>query len=246
MPAARLGCGTTRCPAAAWPPTLIEEMSMCAPGSACGCGSTASDLGGGVVMLVVGAVAVGGVVAFLAAHLVLLALAAVALPVATLATVRYLRRYMVLVHKQPPLRVRQAAVATPALARPRTALAGSRAALAGSRPALASPGLAPPSSSRARPWPSRPPPSSPWAAITCTSTGCPRRRSPRSCATTVSPRRSAARTWPSRQPRSAPGPEPGWPVRSARAASSGPPAGWSLYLPRLRVPGIHVPVLFVG
>ena len=82
---------------------------MCAPGSACGCGSTASDLGGGVVMLVVGAVAVGGVVAFLAAHLVLLALAAVALPVATLATVRYLRRYMVLVHKQPPPRVRQAA-----------------------------------------------------------------------------------------------------------------------------------------
>jgi hypothetical protein len=112
-------------------------MSMCAPGSACGCGSTASDLGGGVVMLVVGAVALGGVVAFLAAHLVLLALAAVALPVATLATVRYLRRYMVLVHKQPPPRVRQAAVATPALARPRPALAGSRAALAGSRPALA-------------------------------------------------------------------------------------------------------------
>ncbi len=112
---------------------------MCAPGSACGCGSTASDLGGGVVMLAVGAVAAGGVVAFLAAHLVLLALAAVALPVATLATVRYLRRYMVLVHKQPPPRVRQAAVATPALARPPTALAGSRAALAGSRPALARP-----------------------------------------------------------------------------------------------------------
>ena len=118
---------------------------MCAPGSACGCGSTASDLGGGVVMLVVGAVAgrgiwrPGGIVAFLAAHLVLLALAAVALPVATLAAVRYLRRYMVLVHMQPPLRVRQAAVATPALARPRTALAGSGAALAGSRPALARP-----------------------------------------------------------------------------------------------------------
>ena len=122
---------------------------MCAPGSACGCGSTASDLGGGVVMLVVGAVAAGGIVAFLAAHLVLLALAAVALPVATLAAVRYLRRYMVLVHKQPPLRVRQAVVATPALARPRTALAGSgpalaqpRAALVQPRPALAAPAAA--------------------------------------------------------------------------------------------------------
>ena len=90
-------------------------------------------------MLVVGAVAVGGVVAFLAAHLVLLALAAVALPVATLATVRYLRRYMVLVHKQPPPRVRQAAVATPALARPRTALAGSRPALARPRAVFAGP-----------------------------------------------------------------------------------------------------------
>ena len=113
--------------------------------------------------------------------------------------------------------------------------AGRRGSHAGSRPppdgsrrvSRRSRRSRPASPSRARPWPSRPPPSSPWAAITCTSTGCPRRRSPRSCATTVSPRRSAARTWPSRQPRSAPGPEPGWPVRSAVPLLPGPPAGWS-------------------
>lgn len=110
---------------------------MCAPGSACGCGSTASDLGSGAAMVVAGAVAVGGVIAFLMAHLLVLALAAVALPVATLAAVRYLRRYMILVHKEPPRRIRQAAVATPALARPRTALAQSRPALAPPRPAVA-------------------------------------------------------------------------------------------------------------
>jgi hypothetical protein len=100
-----------------------RETSMCATGSACGCGSTASDLGGGAAIVIAGAVAVGGVVAFLAAHLLLLALAAVALPVATLAVVRYLRRYVVLVHKQPPRRPRQALVATPAIARPRPAIA---------------------------------------------------------------------------------------------------------------------------
>ena len=112
---------------------------MCAPGSACGCGTTASDLGSGAAMVVAGAVAVGGVVAFLMAHLLVLALAAVALPLATLAAVRYLRRYMILVHKEPPRRVRQAAVVTPALTRPRAALAQSRPALAPPRPALARP-----------------------------------------------------------------------------------------------------------
>ena len=84
------------------------------------------------------------------AHLLVLALAAVALPVATLAAVRYLRRYMILVHKEPPRRVRQAAVATPALTRP-------RAALAQSRPALAVPPRSGPSRPwlrRVRPWPS--------------------------------------------------------------------------------------------
>lgn len=93
---------------------------MCAPGSACGCGSAASDLSGAGIVIA-GAVAAGGVVAFLAAHLLLLALAVVALPAATLATVRYLRRYMILVHKEPPRQVRQATVATPAIARPRPA-----------------------------------------------------------------------------------------------------------------------------
>jgi hypothetical protein len=93
---------------------------MCAPGSACGCGSAASDLSS-VGIVIAGAVAVGGVVAFLAAHLLLLALAAVALPAATLATVRYLRRYTVLVHGEPPRQVRRATVVTPAIARPRPA-----------------------------------------------------------------------------------------------------------------------------
>ncbi|HEY5352228.1 MAG TPA: hypothetical protein VIK57_07210 [Streptosporangiaceae bacterium] len=114
---------------------------MCATGSACGCGSTASDLGGGAAIVIAGAVAVGGVVAFLAAHLLLLALAAVALPVATLAVVRYLRRYVVLVHKQPPRRARQALVATPAIARPRPAIArpgtAQHARIAGARQARA-------------------------------------------------------------------------------------------------------------
>lgn len=93
---------------------------MCAPGATCGCGGAASALGSGAAIVVTGAVAVGGLVAFLAAHLLLLALAAVALPVATLAVVRHLRRYVLLVHQQAP-RPRQIVVAAPAIARPRPA-----------------------------------------------------------------------------------------------------------------------------
>ena len=103
---------------------------MCAPGSACGCGSAASDLGGGVAIVVAGAVAVGGVVAFLAAHLLMLALAAVALPVATLATVRYLRRYVAVVHKQALRPARRAMVVTPAIGHPRPAAYAQIAAYA--------------------------------------------------------------------------------------------------------------------
>lgn len=94
---------------------------MCAPGATCGCGGAASALGSGAAIVAAGTVAVGGIVAFLAAHLLLLALAAVALPVATLAVVRYLRRYVLLVHRQAPRRPRQIAVAAPAIARPRPA-----------------------------------------------------------------------------------------------------------------------------
>jgi hypothetical protein len=94
---------------------------MCAPGATCGCGGAASALGSGAAIVVAGAVAVGGLVAFLAAHLLVLALAAVALPVATLAVVRYLRRYVLLVHGQAPRPPRQIAVAAPAIARPRPA-----------------------------------------------------------------------------------------------------------------------------
>ena len=94
---------------------------MCAPGATCGCGGAASALGSGAAIVVAGAVAVGGLVAFLAAHLLVLALAAVALPVATLAVVRYLRRYVLLVHRQAPRPPRQIAVAAPAIARPRPA-----------------------------------------------------------------------------------------------------------------------------
>jgi hypothetical protein len=93
------------------------------------------------MMVIAGAVAVGGVVAFLAAHLVLLALAAVALPVGTLAAVRYLRRYTVVVHKQPPRPMRPATVVTPAIAGPRSAryavTAGPQRARAVAGPAAA-------------------------------------------------------------------------------------------------------------
>lgn len=115
---------------------------MCAPGATCGCGGAASALGSGAAIVVTGAVAVGGLVAFLAAHLLVLALAAVALPVATLAVVRHLRRYVLLVHQQAPRRPRQIVVAAPAIARPRPAqyarmVEAQRARAVGAGPARA-------------------------------------------------------------------------------------------------------------
>ena len=116
---------------------------MCAPGATCGCGGAASVLGSGAAIVATGAVAVGGLVAFLAAHLLVLALAAVALPVATLAVVCHLRRYVLVVHRQAPRRPRRIAVATPAIARPRSAQYArmveaqrARALAAGSAPAI--------------------------------------------------------------------------------------------------------------
>ncbi|HUY50131.1 MAG TPA: hypothetical protein VMV92_31250 [Streptosporangiaceae bacterium] len=106
---------------------------MCAPGSACGCGSASSDIGGGAVILLAGVVTAGGIVAFLAVHLLLLAAATVAIPVATLAAVRFLRRYVVLVHKQPARQVRRAALAALPVtieAQPVPALEGPAARLA--------------------------------------------------------------------------------------------------------------------
>ncbi len=194
---------------------------MCAPGATCGCGGAASALGSGAAIVVTGAVAVGGLVAFLAAHLLVLALAAVALPVATLAVVCHLRRYVLVVHRQAPRR--------PGGSRgphPRSPVPGRRSTPGWSRPSgpgrsrpvprrPSSPGLP----ARRVPGRPRPRPSWPWAAITCTSTAYPRPRLPRCSGGTVTPWPSTRRTWP---PSPGPGTAPGGNGGSAAAGPGVP------------------------
>ena len=116
---------------------------MCGPGPRCACRATSAGLDGAGLLLAA-VVTVGAIVGFLAAHLMLLAGAAVILAVATVGAVVALRRYVV-----PPAArdrrgrrltlVRPARPAVTGPARPRLAWPVRRALPAGTRPVAALP-----------------------------------------------------------------------------------------------------------
>jgi len=117
---------------------------MCGPGPRCACRTTSAGLDGAGLLLAA-VVTVGAIVGFLAAHLMLLAGAAVILAVATVGAVAALRRYVV-----PPAargrRGRRLTLVPPARpavagpARPSLARQARRALAAGAQPVPALPG----------------------------------------------------------------------------------------------------------